>query len=239
MDYAIFGPFNFEEAVAITTCDPLEVPFWKTKTYLEDAGSSALNFGGVKARCRSDHFADNSTVKYRPVKMILGQIDEPLKGFYVCSEKAATIFSKGFNKLIDEKLNPKSKLNEGLNKRRQVLEEEIKKSSDTEIINKIKLSEILDTVDRNILHNLRKKSNPSYKSEAELIKFIEDFYPKNLLGRYTYIGQILFYFNLPVNYLIKPAIKEHIEFAKKIGRHKNIEFLEEYFKKDSEKRLFG
>jgi len=249
MKYSVFGPFNLYDARAISVSDPMEcVPFeWGDRVHLEDVGTRCLFLGGdEKNGAESYHFGSElTTIKYKNGDTILCQINNPLSGVYVCSEEKTPIFSRGFEKLLEEKSNPESEINKALNERKMELRRrmDLRRKigpliKDKSYSQQIEQSGIFDIVDANIFLSLRSRTNPNYLSEVELIKYLEDFYTPHLFGRITHIGMALYYFHLPIEHLVKSAKEELFEAYRK-HFPEDCSWLEEYLEDDIERRLFG
>ncbi|VVB60197.1 Uncharacterised protein [uncultured archaeon] len=237
----LFGPYNLNEARAISISDPVDCTYWKSRTHLEDAGVGALHLAGIKkAGCRSHHFGGEiSTITYRGAKIVQCNIDNA-EGAYICSDKLAPVFSKGLDLLIEEKLNPESEINKRLSEGRKMVEEGLKSAiMDADELSKIKQSAIFELIDEPALRGMKKKCIPKYVSETELIDFIEGFYHPNLAGRNVNIGMVLYYFSLPVGHLIEPAIKEQIDIFRTYNSLDDPKVWENCLRQNPEELLFG
>lgn len=240
MRYAVFGPYDFKESIAISTCYPTEIIFWKNRTHLEDAGCDALALEFVKdVNGRSHHFGGSiSTVTYKGAEMVLCQIDN-VGGIYICSEKTAPVFSRGLSKLVDEKLDAKSEIRVELEKGWKELDDAIITSYGVDLTDVLEIKELMRSQDsESVLASLKSKSHPRYVSEKNLFGVIEGFYPSGVAGRSVHIGTALRYFGLPTKYLIEPAIKEELEICR-VHRPDDCALLEKYLRENPEENLFG
>ena len=217
-DFAVYE-FNLRESVALSTSDPREcIPLeWKNRTHLESAGASCISFGGNRHfGHRSSHGGGKlSTVVYKKRPIVMCQIDD-LEGIFICYKSEVVNFSKGLNKLIEEKINSESQLNKELNGLRLELRKAVDEAlnQDSFEIRWIKKSGILEDIDTETLGKIKNKENPSVwlsnKNLENFIKLFYDGYP----GKITHTGTALYHLKMPTDHLIEKAQREHLEFCR-------------------------
>jgi len=220
-DFAIYE-FDLKESVALSTSDPMEcTPWaWKNRTHLESVGASCISFGSNR-HFGNRHFGHTSshgggklsTVIYKKRPIVMCQIDD-FKGIFICYKTEVPNFSKGLNKLIEEKMDPESRLNKELNGLRLELRKEVDKypNQDSLEIKWIKKSGILEDIDAETLEKIKGKENPSvWLSNKNLENFIKLFYD-GYLGKITHTGIALYHLKLPTDHLVKESQQEHLEF---------------------------
>ncbi len=217
-DFAVYE-FSLKESVALSASDPREcIPWaWKNRTHLESAGAYCISFGGNRhfGHTSSHGGGKLSTVIYKKRPIIMCQIDD-LKGILICHKSEAINFSKGLNKLIEEKMNPESQLNKELHELRLELRKAVDEYSDQDSskIRWIKKSGILEDIDTETLEKIRNKKNPSaWLSSKNLENFIKLFYIGNL-GKITHTGRALYHLKLPTDHLVKESQQEQLEFCR-------------------------
>lgn len=220
-DFGVIGPFSLEESIALSTSVPCEcVPWeWGNKTHLEGAGSTCLSLGknGKYYGCHSQHANNLSTVIYKKIPVILCQVDN-VKGMFIFSRNEAKSFVKGFENLVNNKIDPESALNKEHNK----LKNELLLELNTEITNPLAPKKILSEIEYIHHSGILKPSNPEVLSRIkkqkyptcwvlknDLEQFIKMFYNGHL-GGIIHTGIALYHLKLPTDHLIKSALDEQI-----------------------------
>ncbi len=244
--YAIFGPFDLQEARALSTSDPMEcTPFaWNDKTHLESVGQSCLNYGGMKyqkghSRHSSHHFGGKfSTIIYNDVRMVLCQLDDT-SGIYACEVPIDSIFLRGFDELLAQKKNPESGLNNALDKRRLELRKRVEAEPNKSHpwILKIKESGVMERSNQKLLDAVKAKREPEYFTESELKSLIEKFYDVGIFGRYTHMGMALRHLGISTAHLVKDAKEEQLFGAKQMS-DTYYQFCAKYLEENTEEKLF-
>lgn len=246
--FGIIGPFNLEESIALSTSNPHEcVPWeWGNKTHLESAGSTCLSLGrnGKYYGCHSQHANNLSTVVYKKIPVVLCQVDNA-KGMFIFSRNKAKNFVKGFENLVNNKIDPESTLNKEHNK----LKNELLLELNTEITNPLAPKKILAEIETIRHSGILKPSNPEilsrikaqkyptlWISKDDLEQFIKMFYGDHL-GGIIHTGIALYHLNLPTDHLIKSALDEQITICRRSLKDPK---LEKAFRKklNSAKALF-
>ncbi len=237
MEYSLFGPFGLREGMALSCADPKECTQfgWGQMTYLETAGNMALYLGGAGGECSSMHAGtDLSTVIY-DVPMVLAQVDRRqkskfLSGAYICDAEIEGMFAKGMERLIDEKLDPHSKLNAGLNAGRERLRNMAVSlvKEQREVITESGILEPSHTYVME-LESAGRKLSPKHLSQEQVADFVDKFYSSEMSKRYSHIGRVLGHLGIDISKsVIEGAIKEVELFPKNAGQDALVEkFLRE------------
>lgn len=247
LNYTIFGPFNLDEARALSTSYPWEcLPWaWGDRTHLESAGRTAITNAGIVSNTqRSLHGRNESTILYKDINLILCQIEKApkpyrimdyLEGYYIIDSKITESFLNGFKILIKNKKEANSELNKFLRKSKTQIKQKIKEEKNiTEknylLLQKINESKILEEPDYEILENLSSKILSEKKrtlDENMLIRFLKGIYIRNTDMPNNRLGSILYHLGHPVNDYITKAIDESIQLSIFQGPDKDI--LRQYY----------
>ncbi|MCK4968374.1 MAG: hypothetical protein KAS12_04930 [Candidatus Aenigmarchaeota archaeon] len=207
MNYALIGPFNLDEARAMSTSYVWEcLPCGRgDTTHLESAGRTAItNANILSTNQSSSHGNYESTVRYCGTKIVLCQIEKPsvdipslernfesLKGYYLVESTIVKSFQGGLLKLLDDKCDFESELNRQFRKTRAYVKKKIDELNKLEenITDEMKLylnliddSNIFEEPNMVVLENLKlrlKNDLCRCVDKEELSEFLDYVYVGN------------------------------------------------------------